>query len=807
MFVRVSLLVVAVLILAGCQDGGLIVGDDAGRFDAGNSFDGSAPIDSGEPDSGSIVLLRVLPAALPGGVDTTVTLQANDATSDLTAELDGVSLVSTFLPDAAISAQVPAHARGTGSLRLRSATASSNTLPVTFSNSAPTISVPDASVLAEEQPGIVLLRATDFDGDPVRLFVEGLPPGARFDETSGELRFTPDFTQGGQRWAVTATARDDDAGTRRTFVVSVSDDITVPTPTIANQAAVGSCMRYRIEQAASPYLERAGHPATFSAMVMVPNAASAANEVPVEVVLHGYGGAPNFASTGCGSRIRIEPGDDEDAYWWGSAQKTDGGAPTGGTVPPYLHRHILSVLEWVIDRYHGDPDRVALTGGSMGGAGAATLGLMSARHFARVSAQSGQNIPRLHRPGRLTTQIRQWGTPALNLPTVPGGLGVWDAADLTRVIAEVPEARDQHLRLAYGKDDGTIHFGAVTFASPLTHKSFFEALRFEKVGLMAWWDESGHVGSPADPVMGTRWVDTGWEPLTDAITFTRRNLAFPAFTNSSLDDNPGDGGSNGRQTWDVNAGYGGDVAVAGDTGWNGEIAGAINRFLRWDSRAIVDTIDRFEMPLELIDGTGSAAPAAGYPTLRDYLGAAKTTTVDVTPRRVQAFRLRPGENVAWEFGSQHGTATADARGDLIVPRLVVTTSWRNAGADPRALTLKAGSRTSTHPHWSKRLHGASGAEFAVPHRHAWVTERACMWRLRQHRVMRFLLALVALTSATSFAGIVWRGDYETQNLSQYDSYVVHQERWTFVNASPRSARRQLGRAHRAARRRRGGRAT
>jgi hypothetical protein len=45
---------------------------------------------------------------------------------------------------------------------------------------------------------------------------------------------------------------------------------------------------------------------------------------------------------------------------------------------------------------------------------------------------------------------------------------------------------------------------------------------------------------------------------------------------------------------------------------------------------------------------------------------------------------------------------------------------------------------------------------------------------------RLRLALSLLTvSAPASAAIVWRGDFETNDLTQWD-YTQHPERWTFV---------------------------
>ncbi len=114
----------------------------------------------------------------------------------------------------------------------------------------------------------------------------------------------------------------------------------------------------------------------------------------------------------------------------------------------------------------------------------------------------------------------------------------------------------------------------------------------------------------------------------------------------------------------------------GDTGWNGDIAGALNRFLRWDANGIVDTIDRFEVPLRVLDGDGSGPPEPGYPSLGDRFDGELPVVVDVALRRIQAFRTRPGESVSWSWGEASGRASADARGQLRIPAVPLTHDWQ-----------------------------------------------------------------------------------------------------------------------------------
>ena len=300
------------------------------------------------------------------------------------------------------------------------------------------------------------------------------------------------------------------------------------------------------------------------------------------------------------------------------------------------------------------------------------------RHFAFFEATVGQTVARNHRPSRIAQLSQLWGEPALGLADgtmLEDGVdpGVWDRQDLTRVLRELPEAREQFVSTKHGKDDPTIHFGAVTMASPLTQGSFYELLQQEHIGHYVVWDEGAH--GPADPVMGEHWWDDDWSVLFDSESYLRRDRPFPAFSRASHDWDPGDGTGNGQQPWDPESGYAGEVAVAGDTGWNGELAGVRNRFLRWNTNGIVDELDRFEVPLRVRAAAGSPAPAEGYPSVGDELDRPLPVVVDVTPRRTSRFRCLPGETIEWELAEQSGTALANPDGSVTVAQLALGTSW------------------------------------------------------------------------------------------------------------------------------------
>jgi len=606
----------------------------------------------------------ISPRSFEGNRAFELTVHGENFTAGDLVYIDENALPSTVRNTNQISAQVPPQSRDFYDVTVRRSTLSTSVVRLEILNSTPNIELVSPVRIPENQEYSQTVRGDDFDGDELRVYALDLPPGARFDASNQTLRFRPDFIQGNQTHDIIIAATDGEATQTATITLTIEDSIRPPWPTITSTEVYNDHYRIRLSQSTDDYLESSSQRGrSYVARAVIPDAASETNKLPVRVFLHGFGGAPYTG--GAGDQFRIYPADPDNTYWWGRSE--------GTSSPNYTQRRVLHLVEWLLHHYPGaDSERVYVTGPSMGGAGSAELGILQARHFSHVESTIGQMIARNHRPSRIRQLSGLWGSPEDNLDS--DGIGVWDRQDLTRALRDEFDAQNQFIYTKHGKDDPTIHFGAVTRESPQTMYSFYDAVQAYRIGHFIVWDEGGH-GS-ADPRLGNNWWDDGWNRAKDDITYLKRNLAFPAFSNSSADDDPGDGSSNGRQTWDDTRGYSGSVATPGDTGWNGDLAGAKNRYLRWDSRAIVDTWKRFEIPLRAKVDTSGTPPSDGYPPPGEKYFGQLPILADVTLRRIQAFHCQPLEPLTWVFGTQTGIIRATDDGTVTIPQLEFGTDFK-----------------------------------------------------------------------------------------------------------------------------------
>ena len=377
--------------------------------------------------------------------------------------------------------------------------------------------------------------------------------------------------------------------------------------------------------------------------------------LPVILFLHGFGDtwqniktAPNwFPNT-----FVIVPNDPLGTWFYGYSDQLPKGDPNKGMVVNYTERRLLAYLEHFESLYPIDKNRVYVMGGSMGGTGTTSLALRYPKIFAAADAKKGATN-RIHCKWKSQCETI-WGNVSSAVKN-NDGVNVWDWQNMAWY-ASTHHGDSTWLRTAHGREDVSIPYRQVAGPPGVTPMSFYAAMESFKIGHQCLWDCSSHT-KPADKPVA---LDDWYEPFNDATCFFRMDLSFPAFTHFSADNNPGTGAGDA---------VGSDTQL-GDNTYDGDPNGGFNRFLRWNSNTIVDEPAQYAIEIKLSSG------ANGY--------KGKGESVDITPRRLQKFSVKPGASYAWSTSAQQsGTATADAEGLLTIPAVNVGTAWTK-------LTIQAG---------------------------------------------------------------------------------------------------------------------
>ncbi|MCG3179181.1 MAG: hypothetical protein BIFFINMI_01514 [Phycisphaerae bacterium] len=306
-----------------------------------------------------------------------------------------------------------------------------------------------------------------------------------------------------------------------------------------------------------------------------------------------------------------------ETYWFGYYCK-----PQGSNDPPraynFTEMRALWMVRWVIDRYGVDPNRVYATGGSMGAWGSSTFAFRQAGLFAAVYP----NRPR----------TKQRGLPALTKMTPPvlmpdGKTDYYERMDMTKFAVE-NHGDLPFLGWCCGRRDG--------FASFKEQVDMVAAMTAAHHGFAFAWNDGDH-SSGAVPM---REVMKYYPPQKFAL-----NLSYPAFGNSSINDDIGSGElvektvtENGKER---------KVRVVKD----GQLEGGINLGFDWTD--VAETADSWSAKIS-------------NSLCRDAM------TVDVTPRQCQQFKPKAGDKFKWSASSgQSGDVTADPWGLVTIEKLQI----------------------------------------------------------------------------------------------------------------------------------------
>lgn len=419
-----------------------------------------------------------------------------------------------------------------------------------------------------------------------------------------------DLTSGGN---VTAAAVDESPGKG---MVLLREKKTGEKFQFVNNAA----LNYYVKWEAPPSYN---FPEPFDYLVAEPPTSVA--KKPIDVALHCWGGWLNNCY---GWWYRPNDGallvstNQAPFDWWSGFNENYGTLKpfTKGVVQNYSQRRIRNFLDdFVLKNWDINTDEIMLSGVSMGGSGASSLGIRGGDYFSQIDSWVGVHIP-AESPQFTGSYEGVYGKYDWGIKYEDTNSTVWDYKDNTQWLRNNIKTETPHMVFANGKNDGAIGW-------PQAWK-FVKAMIETKRPFTFSWGQSGH-GTRAN-FPGA--ADTGLYP---GMVF-RLNQSVPAFANGSLDDNLGDAPENAVD------------------------AGKMNYWYLWDTENIVDSANQWVMTFFLPNN----APQT-------------SATVDMTPRKLQSFIVTPGAKYNWtnmENGAevQSGTVTADSNGLITLLSVKIT---------------------------------------------------------------------------------------------------------------------------------------
>lgn len=292
-----------------------------------------------------------------------------------------------------------------------------------------------------------------------------------------------------------------------------------------------------------------------------------------------------------------------ETYWFGYVTVPQWAENKEPRAYPFTERRALWILEFCIQKYKADRNRIYCGGGSMGAWGSTSFALRQKGVFAAVYPNRPRTI--------------QKGMPSLvSLKKDEKVLMEDNKTEYFERMNSVNFAINEKGDLPFygwccGRRDG--------FATWKEQIDMVEAMKKSHHGFAFAWNDGDH-SSGASP-MGE--VQKYFPSKRFAL-----NLSYPAFANSSIDNNMGNGDPK-----------------------DGDMIGGINLGFKWDDPVETETKWVVEISNELCK---------------------EPMTVDVTPRRCQTFKRVANQEYNWSASNgDKGKVVADKDGIIVVEKLKI----------------------------------------------------------------------------------------------------------------------------------------
>jgi pimeloyl-ACP methyl ester carboxylesterase len=329
-------------------------------------------------------------------------------------------------------------------------------------------------------------------------------------------------------------------------------------------------------------------------------------------------------------------------------------------------------MDWLQTRspYAVDPQRTAIMGNSMGGAGTLLLSRWRPERFSAATAF----VPQHYTP---ETGQRLFGSPTQNLATTelgPTGLPLRVNDFFDPAVRLSPAQRDYCLtRIFRGRRDEAVEWGPLTIG-------LFNSMTAARWGTHLYWDNRDHTASdwttddPQNPGVDIgEWVSPIRTQRSGAPYQARfrASQSYPGFFNDDQNAiSPGRQPTLGNGSPDDGTPWG---------TWGG--------YFDWDVDTIFDTPTGWACTVFLVGQ--SAVSVDNFP--------GTTATTSVTIRKPRQFRPAPGASIAWALRDdrtdvviQSGTSTAEAEGLIAITGLIIP-------KDPQRVRLEVRPASSDRP--------------------------------------------------------------------------------------------------------------
>ena len=277
------------------------------------------------------------------------------------------------------------------------------------------------------------------------------------------------------------------------------------------------------------------------------------------------------------------------SFWYGYNDHIfDPAQMAQGTVVNYTERRLLWIIDWVKRTYQTDPNRTYAYGSSMGGCGDIAVCLRHPEIFSAIRAHVP--IVAYDKGAGGDSEMRVVAETGGMDKLTSEGMTVRERLDGTKFVRE-SKGDLPFLVITNGRQDNSIPW----WKNP----DFYRAMRDSRQGMLAAWDEGAHDTCARNMPSDVKAYDN----MRNFHKLFALNQSYLALSNSSLDSNPGNGDKQ-----------------------DGDLAGFMGRGLTWEPP--VDEAGRYDV------------------TIKWILEAEKLpVTVDVTPRRLQGFKLKAGDKV------------------------------------------------------------------------------------------------------------------------------------------------------------------